>query len=112
MIMDFKPNIILIEVIKKGAFGGTYFRDMYSSITNKWYKNSWKEFDELKNIDQKSIIAQIIMMLVLINMVLNVEHHYDFGKIKDGFILLIRMVGFSGILRYWLGRRSVDDKRH
>ena len=31
-------------------------------------------------------------------MVLNVEHHYDFGKIEDGFILLILMVGFSGIL--------------
>ena len=33
----------------------------------------------------KNIIAQIIMMLI--NMVLNVEHHYDFGKIKDGLIL-------------------------
>ena len=32
------------------------------------------------------IIAQIIM-LVLINMVLNVEHHHDFGKIKVGLIL-------------------------
>ena len=31
-------------------------------------------------------------------MVLNVEHHYDFEKIKDGFILLIFLVGFSGIL--------------
>ena len=30
----------------------------------------------------RSVIAQIIMMLVLINTVLNVEHHYDFGKIK------------------------------
>ena len=31
-------------------------------------------------------------------MVINVEHHYDFEKIKDGFILLILMLGFSGIL--------------
>ena len=51
--MDFKRNITPIEVIKKGAFGGTYFRDIYSSINAKWYKNSWKEFDELKDIDQK-----------------------------------------------------------
>ena len=35
----------------------------------------------------KSIIAQIIMMLVLINMVLSVKHRQDFGKIKDGLIL-------------------------
>ena len=38
------------------------------------------------------------MMLVLINMVLNVEHHKDSGKIMDGLNLKILMVGFSGIL--------------
>ena len=41
-----------IEIIKKGTFGGTYFRGVYSNI-NKWYKNSWKEFVQLKNIDAK-----------------------------------------------------------
>ena len=39
--MHFRPNITPGEVIKKGAFGGTYFRDIYSSVTNKWYKNLW-----------------------------------------------------------------------
>ena len=43
----------LLKKIKEGAFGGTYFRDIYSVINDKWYKNSWKEFDELKNINQK-----------------------------------------------------------
>ena len=38
--MDFRPNITPIEVIKKGAFGGTYFRDIYSCINHKLYKNS------------------------------------------------------------------------
>ena len=51
--MDFTPNVSPIEVIKKGAFGGTYFRDIYSSVNNKFYKNSWKEFKELENIDKK-----------------------------------------------------------
>ena len=50
--MDFSPNKTPIEVIKEGAFGGTYFRDIYSSVTGKWYKKLWKEFDQLKNIDQ------------------------------------------------------------
>ena len=44
-------------------------------------------------------------------MVLNVEHRYNFGKMKDGFILLILMVVFIGIFRYWVGRRFVDGKR-
>ena len=51
--MDFSPNKTPIEVIREGAFGGTYFRDIYSGINRKWYKNSWKEFDQLKNIDAK-----------------------------------------------------------
>ena len=49
----FSPNKTPIEVIRKGAFGGTYFRDTYSGINEKWYKNSWEEFDQLKNIDAK-----------------------------------------------------------
>ena len=37
--MEFHPNITPIDVIKKGAFVGTYFRDIYSNVN----KNSWKE---------------------------------------------------------------------
>ena len=40
--MNFKPNITSVDVIKKGAFGGRYFRDIYSNVTSKLYKNSWK----------------------------------------------------------------------
>ena len=51
--MDFGANKTSVEVIKEGAFGSTYFGDIYSSVNGKWYKKSWKEFDQLKNIDQK-----------------------------------------------------------
>ena len=51
--MGFRANITPAEVIKKGASGGTYFRDIYSSVNDKWYKSSWKKFDILKDIDQK-----------------------------------------------------------
>ena len=47
--MIFSPNKTPVEIIKEGTFGGTYFRDIYSSINEKWYKNSWKEFVQLKN---------------------------------------------------------------
>ena len=43
---------ILIELIREGAFGGTYLRDIYSGVNGKLYRKSWKEFEELKNIDQ------------------------------------------------------------
>ena len=50
--MDFGVNKTPVEIIKEGAFGGTYFRDIYSSVNEKWYKKSWKEFDQVKKIDQ------------------------------------------------------------
>ena len=51
--MDFGANKTPSAVIKEDAFGGTYFRDIYSSITGTWYKKLRKELDHLKNIDQK-----------------------------------------------------------
>ena len=42
--MDFSPNKTPIEITKEGDFDGIYFRDVYSNIDKKWYKNSWKEF--------------------------------------------------------------------
>ena len=49
--MNFGPNSSPVEVIKEGAFGGTYFRDIYSRVKDKFYKGSWKEFEELESID-------------------------------------------------------------
>ena len=35
MIMDFGTNKTPVEVIKEGAFGETYFRDIYSGINDE-----------------------------------------------------------------------------
>ena len=67
--MEFKTNIRPVDVIKKSAFGGTYFRDIYSGVNDKWYRNSWKEFKELEGIEKK-IIVLTFMISVLTNMVL------------------------------------------
>ena len=76
--MDFSPNKTPIEVIRKGAFGGTYFRNIYSGINEKWYKNSWKEFVQLKNIDGK----------------IYASHYYDVNVNKYG-------VKCRTSLRFW-----------
>ena len=72
--MGFRLNITPIEVIKKGAFGGIYSRNIYSSVTYKMYKNSWKNFNALKNIDQKYYCSNYYDGSVN-KYVLNVEHH-------------------------------------
>ena len=51
--MDFDAKKMPVKVIREGAFGGTYFRNICSNVNGKWNKKSWKEFDQLKNIDQK-----------------------------------------------------------
>ena len=51
--MNFGANKTSIEIIKKGAVGGIFFRDFYFSVKVKSYKKSWKQFDQLKNIDKK-----------------------------------------------------------
>ena len=51
--MSFTLNKTPVEIIIECAFGGTYFTDIYSGVNGKWYRNSWKEFDFLKDIDPK-----------------------------------------------------------
>ena len=57
--MDFCVNKTFIEVIRDSAFGGTYFRYLYSGINGKWYKKSWKEFYQL-NHWSKAILFRLL----------------------------------------------------
>ena len=36
---DFRPNLTPSEIFKLGSFGGTYWRPIYSTVTQKNYKN-------------------------------------------------------------------------
>ena len=38
--MGFGANKTPVEIIKEGAFGGTYLRDIYSCINGKSYRKS------------------------------------------------------------------------
>ena len=107
--MDFGANIRPLEVIKKGAFRATYFRNIYSGINDKWYRNSWKEIDVLKSIDQKYYCSNYYDVSVN-------KHGVKYGTSlrfleNKRWINLIDPYGcFQWYFRYWLGRRSVDDK--
>ena len=108
--MEFRPNISPIYLIKKGAFGGTYFRDIYSNVTGKFYKNSRKEFEEIKNIDKKYHCSDFYDVKLNYYKVEGVTS-LRFWENK-GWINKIGPYGwFQWYFRYWKGRRSKDDKR-
>ena len=104
--MDFSPNKTLIEVIKEGAFVGTYFRDIYSNVNKKWYKKSSKEFNQLKNIDQKYYQSDFYDVSVNKYSV-KCGISLRFWENKVGLMKQILMASFSGIL----GIDQVEDQK-
>ena len=97
-------------MIREGAFEGTYFRDIYSGVTRKWYKKSWKEFDQLKDIDQKCYCSSYCDVSVS-KYGVKCRTSLRFWENK-GWINKIDPYGwFQWYFRYWLGRRSEDDER-
>ena len=109
--MNFGTNKAPVEVIKEGAFGRTFFRDVYSGINGKSYIKSWKEFDESKNIDKKYHCSNyydisINKYKVKCGTSLQVWENKSWinPKDPDGWV--------QWYFRYWLGRRSSDDERH
>jgi hypothetical protein len=47
---EFKPNLSPREMFKSGIMGGCYYREIYSHITKKSYKNVHKKYSFLRNI--------------------------------------------------------------
>ena len=110
---DFKPDLTPKQIFEKGAFGGTYYRDIYSSITKKSYKNAWKEFPKewFKNIDINTYVASDVC-----------DKNINKYKVKSGSSLkdwekkgwITEQDPYGWIqwyCRFYLGRRTEDDDR-
>ena len=107
--MDFGPNISPVEVIKKGAFGGTYFRDIYSGVNDKIYRDSWKEFKELENSDKKYYSSDVYDVS-LNKYSVECGTSLRFWESKGWIRPIDPYVWFQWYFRYWKGR-SEDDQR-
>ena len=110
MNMDFSSNKTLVEVIKESAFGETYFRDIYFVFNGKWYRKSWKEFDELKNIDQDYHCSNYYNVNVN-RYGVKCETSLRFWENKYWNNSTDPYGWFQWYFRYWLGRRSLIDER-
>lgn len=117
----FKPNLTPKQMLKMGILGGGYFRDIYSSVTKKHYKDSWKEFptEWFKDIPEnyyKSTVYDVNVNKY------KVHSGASLGKKEDPFGLLYweskdwmhpqdPYGWIQWYFRYYLGRRSPDDER-
>ena len=107
--MNFSPNETSIEVIREGAFGGTYFRNIYSGINEKWYKNSCR-FVHLKNISAKFYASDYYDVNVN-------KYGVKYGTSlrfweNKGWMNKIDPYGwFQQYFRFWSGSRTKDNKR-
>ena len=73
--IDFGKNKIPVEIIKGGgAFGGTFSKIFILALIKNGIESHGKNFMIEKKLI-KLITAQIIMIIMLLNVVLNVEYH-------------------------------------
>ena len=111
---EFKPNLSPSEIFQLGSFGGTYWRPIKSSITNKKYKNihlqypkewwfelsddkltkSWKKYD--KNINKYKVkVGQTLEVWQDKNWI---TKYHPYGWVH-------------WYCDFFLGKRCPDDKR-
>ena len=112
---EFKPNLTPKQVLRMGSFGGTYFRDIHSSVTGKNHKGKTviKSLpdDWLKGVDiEKKITSS------------KYDKNVNKFKVKCGssleawessnWIMAQDPYGwFQWYCRFYGGRRTKDDKR-
>ena len=106
--MKFRPNINPAGIIKKGVFGGTYFRDIYSGVNDTFYKSSWNEFEELEGIDKKyycSGFYDASLNKYGVKCGTSLRFWESKGWIRKNY----PYGWFQWYFRYWKGRRFKDD---
>ena len=111
---EFRPNLSPSEIFKLGSFGGTYWRPIYSRVTDKHYKNQHKKYPHTwwHGLDEKYLTTPWGDYDVSLNKYgKKVGTTLQFWEDK-GWIKPSHPYGWiQWYCDFFMGKRSQDDKR-
>tara|TARA_B110001469_G_C9608705_1_gene302734 strand:+ start:85 stop:1134 length:1050 start_codon:yes stop_codon:yes gene_type:complete len=109
---EFKPNLTPKEIFEMGSFGGTYFRQIYSSVINKKLKDQHLEFKKwFTKIDIDTYVTNNTCNVSINKYKVKAGTSLDDWE-KSGWITKYDPYGwFQWYCRFYMGRRCDDDKR-
>jgi len=105
---EFTPNLTPYQVMKNGAFGGTYWRPIYSSITKKNYKNQHKKYKW--NLPDELLNSEICNKLINKYKVKS-GTSLEYWESKKWITKFDPYGWFQWYCNFYQGRRTIDDQR-
>jgi hypothetical protein len=111
---EFRPNLTPMEIFSLGSFGGTYWRQIYSSVTLQTYKNVHKKYPGSwwKNIPDAMLTTEWSDYDKKLNKYgVKVGTTLEFWEDK-GWITRYHPYGWvQWYCDFYMGKRSPDDDR-
>lgn len=108
---EFRPNVTPSQMFESGIMGGCYFRPIISPITNKEYKNNYKQFEFLKDIKHNKFLNKSYDKSIN-RYGVKVGTSYEYWMMKMWIKEEYDPYGWiEWYCNFWKGRRTPDDKR-
>jgi hypothetical protein len=110
---EFCPNKTPEEILRAGAFGGTYYRDIYSSVTKKHYKDMWKILPKswISGLNVKKMLSSPVYDEAVNKFGVSCGQSLDAWE-SSGWISSWDPYGwFHWYCNFYQGRRCDDDER-
>ena len=110
----FKPNLTPRQIFKLGSFGGTYWRDIKSTVTHKTYHNAHKKYPKewFDGIDPIYMVTKWTAYDATLNKYnVRVGTTLEFWESKDWIDSKHPYGWVQWYCDFYIGKRSHDDER-